>query len=434
MSERAYVVGDLHLGAGPSDKLEDFRDDKLFEELCGRIRSPDVTLILNGDVIDFVQIPPFEVPKPIHLLWPAPISVAKLEVALKAHSVFFDGLRSFVAGGGHIRYLVGNHDLDIVWPEVQQRLRDELRLPSEEQLVFEPGATRFHGVHVEHGHRWTPENCPKNPDDFIHSGPGDVRYLERIWGTDFMLQFFNELERTHPFADNVKPMLALVWHGLRKKWIGAREIVRLLAFLKARGIPWAGIASVTLAGRKELTAANAAAAFADSAWREAVLERARADKAFVAELGDALADLTQEEQGLAVRGEKVEAVEPQLASGEALGERGATLGVFREDREIRAARERLADPRVTHVVFGHTHGVVDGALDGRLLNYGTWLPSLNMKDANVKAKIARDGVTLDVLKDAGLYTVDRRLVQIDVDTNYAARVQLVREQDIRGSR
>lgn len=423
MRERGYVIGDLHLGAGPGDPLEDFRDDDVFADFCGRIAGPETTLLLNGDVIDFAQIPPFDVPKPAHLLWAEPASVVKVEQAISGHPGFFAALAELIARGGRVRYLVGNHDLDVVWPAVQARLAAALGGPSRDQLVFEPGASRFHGVHVEHGHHFTPENCPREPLAFVHEHDG-VRYLERVWGTDFMLQFYNELERTHPFADNVKPMLTVVWHGLRKGWIGGRTLARLFLFLKRRGVPWRAIVGATLAGREEVSGAAAAAAFEDPAWAEAVLDRVRTDDAFVDELNRGLAELEPGEHALAADTAPVETAPPGAAPGER-EPAPTTLGLFREDRELRAARERLAGDGVTHVVFGHTHVPLDGALDGRLFNYGTWLPSLDLKSPHVKAKIDREGLQLEHLRDDRLYTPDRRVVRIDADPTYEARVRLV---------
>ena len=370
MSERAYVIGDLHIGAGPGDPLEDFRDDAAFAKLCARIASPDTTLILNGDIIDFAQIPPFDVPKPAHLLWPESTSVIKARTAIAAHPAFFAGLRGLIENGGRVRCLIGNHDLDMVWPAVQRCLAEALGTPPGDQLAFVTGATEFHGVHIEHGHHFTPENCPRTPLAFSHPGPGGVPYLERVWGTDFMLQFYNQLERDYPFADNVKPMLTVVWHGLRKGWIGGRELARLFLFLKRRGLPWRGLASATLDDVKPLTAASAVASFDDAAWKQVVLERVRTDPHFVDALNQQIAELEPEEQRLAALRESIETIDPTLGTGDARTAT-TTLGLFREDREIRAAKDRLATPGITHVVFGDTHAVVDGELDGGLIIPGT---------------------------------------------------------------
>ncbi|HVV85796.1 MAG TPA: metallophosphoesterase [Kofleriaceae bacterium] len=435
MSERAYVIGDLHLGAGNDDPLEDFRDDDVFARFCERIAGPETTLLLNGDIVDFAQIAPFEVPKAAYLLWPEPASMQKLETALAAHPDFFAGLRALVAKGSRVRFLVGNHDLDMVFERVKHRMWEALGAPPSGQLSYDVGHHVFHGVHVEHGHHWTPENCPRVPLEFCYEGPGNQLYLERVWGTDFMLQFYNDLERTHPYADNVKPMLTVAYHGLRQGWIGGRTLARFFLFLKSRlgapgmsALPWTGILGALLDGDAPPLRPNAAvAAFDDPSWRKVVKDRL-ADPTFARELEEGLAELEPEERKLASAPTKVAADEPTLGTGGASagGAAPATLGLFREDRELRAARDRLAAPGITHVVFGHTHAVVDGELDGRLFNYGTWLPSLDLKSPHVAAKIAASGLTLDMLKDSSLYVADRRAVRIDTDpSGYQAQVRLV---------
>ena len=164
-----------------------------------------------------------------------------------------------------------------------------------------------------------------------------------------------------------------------------------------------------------------------------MLERARTDHELVDELNRAIAELEPQEQRLATLREPIEVVDPHVAGGGAGGgggaKPGATLGLFREERELRAARDRLARPGITHVVFGHTHAIVDGELGGRLYNYGTWLPSLDLGAAHVQAKIAADGISLDVLRDPRLYTVDRRLVRIDADPSFEAKVRLVTDEE-----
>jgi len=423
MGERAFVIGDLHLGAGPGDPLEDFFDDDELARFAERIAGAETTLVLNGDVIDFAQIPPFDVPKPAHLLWDEAASLVKLEAALAGHRAAFAGVARFLARGGRLQILIGNHDLDLAWPTVQRRLRAALGDPGPERCAFTIGAIQYHGVHIEHGYQFTPENCPRDAERFIHDGPEPGRrHLERVWGTDFMLQFYNQLEHDHPYADNVKPMISIVWHGLKNRWIGGRELVRLLLFLKRRGLPWKAIVDSVLTPTPPIDPGTVAGSFADPTWQRAVAERASSDPAFVAELKQGFAELDDRERAVVAAHEQVQLADGRLSPP---GAPPATLGLFRDERERRAGKDRLSRPGVTAVVFGHTHTVIDGELDGCLFNHGTWLPHLDLAAAVVREKIDRHGLTLDMLKDRGMYKVERRAVRIDVEAVHRARVALV---------
>ena len=428
VSQRGFVIGDLHLGAGAGDPLEDFFDDDALARFSERIASPETTLFLNGDVIDFAQIPPFDVPRPAHLLWDEATSVRKLETALAAHPDAFAGLRSFVDAGARLHVLAGNHDLDLAWPRVQQRLRAALGEPPAEQFTVTVGATCFAGVHIEHGYQFSAENCPRDPERFVHEWPeGGTRYLERVWGTDFMLQFYNQIEREHPFADHIKPTISVVWHGIRNGWIGGRELVRVLLFLKRRGVPWKGILDAVLDDPGPADPAVVVGSFTEPEWRRAIADRARADHAFVVELRTALGELDDHERSVVLTPEPVQLADPRLTGpGE---DPPTTLGLFRDGRERRAARDRLSRDGVTAVVFGHTHGIVSGDLDGCLFNPGSWLPCLDLEAPAVRERIDRDGLTLDALKDRTLYAVDRRAVRIDERPGERTRVGLVAHDD-----
>lgn len=416
MTLRAYVLGDCHLGAGPHDPLEDFRDDAEFAAFCDRITGGGTTLILNGDIIDFAQIPPFDVPPQAHLLWTEDAARIKLAAALTGHRDFFRGLEQLIQGGSEIVYLAGNHDLETQFPRIQTDLRAAIGA-SESQLRF--GLTeRYHGVHIEHGFQFTPENCPHDPTAFILRGPDGKDYVERVWGTDFMLQFYNPLELEYPYADNVKPMLSLVWYGLKNRWIGGRELLRMLVFLKRRGVPWGALASATLGPTPELEPRVLAKSFEDPAWRAVVGERIK-DPAFAAEIKAAAAELDADELARALHPSVIEVLPASL------GPPPKTLGLFREDRELRAGHDRLATEGVTGVVFGHTHDLVNAELDGCLYNHGTWLPALDLKSADVRAKIDAHGLTKDMLADPSLYRVDRCVVRLDPDPPRRTRMQIV---------
>lgn len=430
MTERAFVVGDTHMGAGKNDFLEDFNQDAEFARWVGEIARSDTTLFLNGDLVDFAQIEPFGVPKPMYLLWDEAASVKKLETALEAHAVSFAALKQFIRDGGRLKILNGNHDFDFAWPSVQARVRQALGDPTPDRLQFVIGADRFHDVHIEHGYEFTPENCPR-AKEFIHEwSPGPqqpkTKYLERVWGTDFMLRVYNEFEEWHPYADNVKPTSAALFQGLKHGWLSARELVRALVFLKKRGIPWGGLTSAALGVDRPGSVADIAGSFGEEDW-ELMLADRMSDPEFVKQLQEGEAALEPQERAIVGHAERVDfGVDTNL-----VGQRGSTtLGLFREDRERRAARDRLKPSDVNAVVFGHTHRVTDGNklegdLQGRHFNPGTWLPRLDLDSPAVREKIKEHGgLTLELLDDHDLYRSDRFAVSIEADSP-RSRVQLV---------
>jgi UDP-2,3-diacylglucosamine pyrophosphatase LpxH len=426
VTTQAFVINDLHIGGGAASQgLEDFHQDAEFAQFVRAVAQPETTLIVNGDFIDFAQIPPYDVAPLPNLLWSQEASKKKLETALTSHPKCFDALRDLVGAGADLCIIIGNHDLDLAWEGVQTRLRQLLGASSPDRIAFIIGHTVYHGVWIEHGHEFTPENSPVKSDDFIHTfDMTGERYLERVWGTDFMLQFYNDLERRYPFADKVKPTIAAFWQGLKHRWVGAKEFVHFMGFLKRRGIPWSAITSAVLA-EPEVKIQSLVGALDDPQWRK-VLQTRAADADFMVEFTAAVAALPSEEKKILAWPDKVKVSETDFDNLDKEEVPPAeTLGIFRENRELRAARDRRAKSGVTHVVFGHTHEVVNGALDGRLFNTGTWIARLNLGSPDVRKKVRQQGLTLQLLSDPSLYVTDRLAVHIVPQSGHQAQVKMI---------
>jgi hypothetical protein len=411
MTEIAYIISDTHLAAG---RLDVFDQDVEIEGFVKSIAGPGTTLFLNGDFVDFVRVPPFEVPDSMHLLWDEKTSLQKLEKVVDAHPICFVALQAFIRTGGSLTLIIGNHDLDFTWPAVQERLRFILGRAGSESLRFIVGASEFHGVHVEHGHEFTPENCPRDPRSFFHEEGGRV-FIERVWGTDFMLRFYNQLETTHPYADKVRINSRLLWYAIKGRLITITDIVRLLVFLKGRGLPWRGIASSALGTGGTVEPGMLTSSFADPEWQEAVRSRLLDDPSCLAEVSAAVAQLSPSERSTLNRQFTVSMPAPDLATSTKV------LGLFRESREIRAARERLQRPGIVDVVFGHTHKVVNGhAIEDpvarHLYNPGSWLPCLDLESDPVSHRLATEGLTLQLLNDESLYTKKPCAVRLTYDS------------------
>jgi UDP-2,3-diacylglucosamine pyrophosphatase LpxH len=59
-TERAVIISDLHVGAGPLDDCDHELDALLTSFIEEIARQDHVELIIAGDFLDFVQAPPWE--------------------------------------------------------------------------------------------------------------------------------------------------------------------------------------------------------------------------------------------------------------------------------------------------------------------------------------------------------------------------------------
>lgn len=184
------VISDLHLGGslGPAHKLGASPGPKpeetlaMEQALCGflehhRTEGPRYRLVINGDMIDLVGVTlmPSEVrlAEEVHpddhtygLGARAQAAMLKLERVLEYHEEVFAALGRFVASGHSLVLVIGNHDIELHFPEVQRRLVDHIvslaalegdregvkaRISLCDWFFFEEGL-----AWIEHGHQYDP--------------------------------------------------------------------------------------------------------------------------------------------------------------------------------------------------------------------------------------------------------------------------------------
>jgi len=271
------IVSDLHLSegldseSGRFSRLEDFLFDDAFarflryhEEIKHQPRfgGRPWMLIINGDLFDFLQV--VSVPEKKRLLQAikgkkqrrelrfnereyglgttAEESVWKLEQIAQGHQRFFAALGWFVACGNHVAVIKGNHDIELHWPQVQERFAAEVEraYTRERQKLahgqpVEPGhiKARVHcypwfyyepgRIYIEHGGQYEAANHFR---DFLNPVlPDDPRRIELPWGSLFVRYLFNKIEDVHPFADNVKPITRYLAWALKKDPIRTIEVI-----------------------------------------------------------------------------------------------------------------------------------------------------------------------------------------------------------------
>lgn len=183
------VISDLHLcEAEPVHpkyplwkkfKTRQFFFDDVFETFLKHLEEKSggasVELILNGDIFDFDSVtslpeaPIFRVTaleKSRGLFARPERSLYKIQTILAHHEVFTRALADFVRRGHRIVFVIGNHDLELHFPEVQKAIVDSLNLISmdRERVRF---AEWFYisnrDTLVEHGNQYDPYCVCEDP-------------------------------------------------------------------------------------------------------------------------------------------------------------------------------------------------------------------------------------------------------------------------------
>jgi UDP-2,3-diacylglucosamine pyrophosphatase LpxH len=153
MREKIFVISDIEMGGG--DTLDDFTDDaklvKFIEKIQKAPKDTPVTLILNGDTFDFMKMS-YKGTHPTHIT--EEVSMWKLNTVHGSHSGVFLALKNFLLRPNHkIFFLIGNHDEDLAWPALQERIKN--LLGAKDNVFFDYYYKRP-DIHIEHGHLYDP--------------------------------------------------------------------------------------------------------------------------------------------------------------------------------------------------------------------------------------------------------------------------------------
>lgn len=194
-------------------KTKEFFFDKEFANwLLYQRESTDapIELVLNGDIFDFDSVmavpekPSFRVSnfeKSRTLFSQKEKSLFKIEVIINTHPVWFKALENFVRAGNRLVFIIGNHDLELHYEEVQRKVRKAIL---DDEKGKGKGLIRFcewfyishEDTYVEHGNQYDPYCVCQTPvfplikahNDFrirIPFGNMTARYMVNVMG------FFN---------------------------------------------------------------------------------------------------------------------------------------------------------------------------------------------------------------------------------------------------
>lgn len=183
------VISDLHLSeAEPVNirfplwkkfKTRQFFFDDVFESFLKHIeeraQGAPIELILNGDIFDFDSVMALPDEPTFHVSWlekhrglfPRPDrSRFKIQKILKDHAEFMTSLRDFIMRGNRAVFVIGNHDLELHFPGVQEEIFHSLNLPDDkkEQVRFvEWFYISNQDTLIEHGNQYDPYCLCEDP-------------------------------------------------------------------------------------------------------------------------------------------------------------------------------------------------------------------------------------------------------------------------------
>lgn len=230
-----FVLSDLHLGAGHpherSNYLEDFlADEALVAFLADMAQESEqygheVELIINGDLLAFLQVPPVEnydptviYPTEIYLDSSEEASIKRLNLIYQGHQAVFAALANFMQvkpPQRRITLIKGDQDVHFFWPRVKSHFRMLLNAVSTRSslLLFAEEFVSREKIYVEHGHQHV-EKLNRYLDFRDPRHPYQPTQLDYPLSSRLMINFCG-LAQEYPFINRVKPVTALLWYALQ---------------------------------------------------------------------------------------------------------------------------------------------------------------------------------------------------------------------------
>ena len=227
------VISDCHLSAGRlfEGKLNPHEDFHFDDEMCDFLQyfstgeygertgghPVEVELFINGDFFDFLNVPYHgEFQEEIT----EEVAFYKLDAALKAHSKVMQALRRFVSNPGKtITYLIGNHDAELFFPSIRERITAEwdpegCTESTVVKLIADRDRVRYpEGLEIHHGNQFEAVHV-LNFAQPILTERVEKPVLNIPWGSFYVLKIVNYLKWERDHLDKVRPVKAFVLFGL----------------------------------------------------------------------------------------------------------------------------------------------------------------------------------------------------------------------------
>lgn len=223
-----FVISDCHLSAGAffEGKLnphEEFFFDDEMADLIEYYSSgayggrTEVELVIAGDFFDYLNVP---YQGRFDSETTEEVALYKTEAMIRAHPKVMAALRKFASEPNkHITYLIGNHDAELFFDRVKERITREWdpagHYPSAHvTLVSDRTYLKYpEGVEIHHGNQEEAANELDFEHPFLENSAGR-KVLKLPWGSIYVLKVINRLKMERKHIDKIRPIKAFVFFGL----------------------------------------------------------------------------------------------------------------------------------------------------------------------------------------------------------------------------
>ena len=258
MQRYKIVISDCHLSAGRffEGSLNPHEDFFFDDEMCeffehfstgkygvSQDGPVELELVINGDFLDFLNVPyrgEFED------TITEEIALFKVESILAGHPKVMAGLRKFASQPGKsITYIVGNHDPDLFFPQVRERLIREwspdgsavaknIRILHEQDHISYP-----EGLEIHHGNQFEAVHVLNFEKPLLNSPDLEAPVLNLPWGSFYVLKIVNRMKWERDYVDKVRPIRLFMFLGiLFDTWFTIRfGFLTAYYFVKTRFVP-----------------------------------------------------------------------------------------------------------------------------------------------------------------------------------------------------
>lgn len=217
VEEKIYVMSDIEMGRG--DITDDFIDDDMvasfIEEVSEQAKKHKVTLVLNGDIFDFLKMA-YKGTYPYHIT--EEISLWKLREVMLAHPRVFEAWKKFMGHeNAHLFFVIGNHDYDLIWPNMQEKLREVLAGSSEDSRIQFGYSYERRDLYAEHGHMQDPIYAQNTKEPFIEYDGKKI--LNLPWGSYITSRYLIPHKHKFPIEERhfPNPLREKTFKGYRKE-------------------------------------------------------------------------------------------------------------------------------------------------------------------------------------------------------------------------